>query len=124
MTHIKDYIKENRDRFMDELFGYLRIPSISSKSEHKPDMEKAAQYLKEQLEKAGVDKAEVCASDGNPVVMVKKLLTLHYQQFWYMVTMMLCQQSHWKNGNQNHLSQKSEMEKFMHVAPMMIKDRQ
>jgi acetylornithine deacetylase/succinyl-diaminopimelate desuccinylase-like protein len=74
MTHIKDYIKENRDRFMDELFGYLRIPSISSKSEHKPDMEKAAQYLKEQLEKAGVDKAEVCTSDGNPVVYGEKII--------------------------------------------------
>jgi acetylornithine deacetylase/succinyl-diaminopimelate desuccinylase-like protein len=74
MTHIKDYIQENRSRFMEELFGYLRIPSVSSKSEHKPDMIKAAEYLKEQLLKSGADMAEVCPSDGNPVVYAEKII--------------------------------------------------
>ncbi len=74
MSNIKNYIQENRNQFMEDLFGYIRIPSISSKTEHKPDMEKAAQYLKQQLEKAGVDKAEVYPSDGNPVVYGEKII--------------------------------------------------
>jgi len=74
MTQIKDYIKQNRDRFMEELFGYIRIPSISSKSEHKPDMVKAAEYLRDQLLASGVDKAEVCPSNGNPVVYAEKII--------------------------------------------------
>jgi acetylornithine deacetylase/succinyl-diaminopimelate desuccinylase-like protein len=74
MTDIKTYIQENKARFMDELFGFIRIPSISSKTEHKGDMVKAAEYLKEQLEKAGVDKAEICQTDGNPVVFAEKII--------------------------------------------------
>jgi len=74
MSEIKDYIKQNRETFMEDLFGYIRIPSISSKSEHKPDMVKAAEYLKGQLLKAGADVAEVCPSDGNPVVYAEKII--------------------------------------------------
>jgi acetylornithine deacetylase/succinyl-diaminopimelate desuccinylase-like protein len=42
-----NYIEENKDRFLEELFGLLRIPSISSIKSHKPDMYKAAEYWKE-----------------------------------------------------------------------------
>lgn len=74
MTNIKDYILENRNRFMEELFGFIRIPSVSSKSEHKNDMIKAAEYLKEQLLQSGADKAEVCQTEGNPVVFAEKII--------------------------------------------------
>lgn len=74
MTEIKNYISTNHDRFMDELFGLLRIPSISSKTEHKPDMVKTAEYLKKELLKAGADKAEVCETLGNPVVYGEKII--------------------------------------------------
>ena len=45
MENLKSYIEENKDRFLEELFGLIRIPSISSQSEHKEDMLKAAEYL-------------------------------------------------------------------------------
>ncbi|MEN8225898.1 MAG: peptidase M20, partial [Bacteroidota bacterium] len=67
MEHVKKYIEENKDRFLDELFGLIRIPSISSESDHKDDMVMAAEYWKESMLKAGADKAEVMPSDGNPV---------------------------------------------------------
>ncbi len=72
MEHVKKYIDEHRDRFLDELFGLIRIPSISSESARKGDMLKAAEYWKEAILKAGADKAEVMPSEGNPVVYGEK----------------------------------------------------
>ena len=72
---IKTYIDENKDRFLDELFGLIRIPSISAKVEHKEDMVKAAEYIKESLLKAGAEKAEVMATTGNPVVYAEKFVS-------------------------------------------------
>jgi len=69
---IKDYIVENRDRFFDELFSLLRIPSVSAKPEHKPDMTKCAERLRDLLLEAGADQASVCATSGNPVVFGSK----------------------------------------------------
>ncbi len=74
MTNIKQYIEENKQRFLDELFGLIRIPSISSEEKHKPDMVKAAEYWKEMILKAGADKAEVMPSEGNPVVYGEKII--------------------------------------------------
>ena len=74
MEKVKQYIEENKDRFLNELFELIRIPSISSISDHKPDMEKAANKLKELLLKAGCDKAEVMPSTGNPVVYAEKMI--------------------------------------------------
>lgn len=74
MEYIKKYMDENQQRFLDELFGLLRIPSISSIADHKPDMIKAAEYWKETLLKAGADKAEVMPTDGNPVVYGEKII--------------------------------------------------
>ena len=74
MEHVKKYIEENKDRFLDELFGLIRIPSISSESARKDDMMKAAEYWKESMLKAGVDKAEIMTTEGNPVVYGEKMV--------------------------------------------------
>ncbi|MCM1169466.1 MAG: dipeptidase [Bacteroides sp.] len=74
MKDIKDYIQDNKERFLEELYGLLRIPSISSEASHKPDMVRAAEYWKEQLLKAGADKAEVMPTEGNPVVYGQKII--------------------------------------------------
>ncbi len=74
MDTIKNYIEENKERFLTELFDYLRIPSISALSENKPDMLRAAEYLQKSLLAAGADKAEVMATDGNPVVYAEKII--------------------------------------------------
>jgi len=65
---MKEYIQENRQRFFDELFSLLRIPSISAKPEHKPDMYKCAQRLTQLLLEAGADTAQVYETEGHPVV--------------------------------------------------------
>ncbi len=74
MDTIKNYIEENKERFLEELFGLIRIPSISSIADHKPDMYKAAEYWKKSMLEAGVDKAEVFETDGNPVTYGEKII--------------------------------------------------
>ncbi len=74
MESINNYIEENKERFLDELFGLIRIPSISSQSEHKQDMYKAAEYWKNLLLEAGADKAEVFDTVGHPVTYGEKII--------------------------------------------------
>jgi acetylornithine deacetylase/succinyl-diaminopimelate desuccinylase-like protein len=71
---IKEYIDSNQQRFLDELFDLLRIPSVSADSRHKGDVRKAAEYVKEKLVAAGVDKAELCETAGHPIVYAEKIL--------------------------------------------------
>lgn len=72
MKDVKAYIEANKDRFLEELFELIRIPSISAESEHKDDMVRCAEKWKEFLLAAGCDKAEVMPSAGNPVVYGEK----------------------------------------------------
>jgi len=74
MDSVKQYIETNKERFLEELFGLIRIPSISSQSEYKADMYRAAEYYRDSLMKAGADKAEVMPTDGNPVVYGEKII--------------------------------------------------
>jgi len=73
MDYIKNYIEDNKDRFLEELFGLIRIPSISSLSQNRPDMVKAAEYWTKTLLDAGADKAEVMPTEGNPIVFGEKI---------------------------------------------------
>ena len=58
MDKVKSYIEKNKDRFLNELFELLRIPSISAQSDHKPDMTRCAEWLAASLMKAGADHAD------------------------------------------------------------------
>ena len=76
---MKQYIEQNKERFFDELFSILRIPSISAKQENKPDMVRCANRLKELLLEAGADMAEVLPTSGNPVVFGRKMVDPSYK---------------------------------------------
>ena len=76
---MKEYIEQNKERFFEELFSLLRIPSISAKAEHKEDMRRCAERLAILLMEAGADFAEVSPSDGNPVVYGEKILGPDYK---------------------------------------------
>ncbi|MBO4635364.1 MAG: dipeptidase [Bacteroidales bacterium] len=71
-NRMKDYIQENRERFFEELFSLLRIPSVSAKPEHKQDMYRCANRLVELLKEAGADQAAVYETAGHPVVFGSK----------------------------------------------------
>ena len=72
----KDYQQKNKDRFLKELLELLRIPSVSARSEHKPDMIKCAEAVKQRLLEAGVDRAEVFQTAGHPIVYGEKIIDL------------------------------------------------
>lgn len=74
MNTLTAYLERNRERFLTELFEYLRIPSISSESAHKPDMARCAEWLREALLKAGADRAEIFPTGGNPIVYGEKIV--------------------------------------------------
>ncbi len=74
MITIEHYIKENESKILNQLFELLRIPSVSAKPEHKPDMTKAAEYWRQILLEAGVDKAEIFSTTGNPIVYAEKII--------------------------------------------------
>jgi acetylornithine deacetylase/succinyl-diaminopimelate desuccinylase-like protein len=70
----KKYQEKNKDRFLEELFGLLRIPSISSDSQHKSDMLICAEAVKKSLLQAGAEKAAIFETAGHPVVYAEKIV--------------------------------------------------
>lgn len=72
---VKSYIESNQARFLEELFSLIRIPSISAKHEHKPDMLACAKRWLELLLSSGADRAEVMPTEGNPVVYGEKFVS-------------------------------------------------
>ncbi len=70
----KDYQEKNKDRFLNELLELLRIPSVSAKAEHKPDMIKCAEAVKQRLLESGADKVEIYPTDGHPIVYAEKII--------------------------------------------------
>ncbi|WP_138482681.1 dipeptidase [Dyadobacter bucti] len=68
------YIEKNRERFLNELFDLLRIPSVSADSNFKSDMLKAAEYVRDRISEAGADRAEIYETKGHPVVYGEKII--------------------------------------------------
>lgn len=86
MDKVKSYIEKNKDRFLNELFELLRIPSISAQSDHKPDMTRCAEWLAASLMKAGADHAEVLPTEGNPVVSPNESSIPKPRPYWCTAT--------------------------------------
>ena len=66
---VVEYIRQNQDRYIAELKEYLSIPSISTLPDHKPDVERAAQWLAAQLKQMGFERVEVIPTEGHPMVV-------------------------------------------------------
>ncbi|MDB5281394.1 MAG: peptidase dimerization domain protein [Bacteroidota bacterium] len=74
MDALKPYLEKNKQRFLDELFELLRIPSVSADEKYAADVKKAAEFVKVELLRAGADKAELCQTKGFPIVYGEKIL--------------------------------------------------
>ena len=68
MSNVLTYIDENLGTFREELFDFLRIPSVSAKAEHDPDMRRAAEWLAGRMTEAGLE-AEVLETEWHPIVL-------------------------------------------------------
>jgi acetylornithine deacetylase/succinyl-diaminopimelate desuccinylase-like protein len=63
-----EYIESKRNEHLEELKEFLRIPSVSTKSEHKPDIERAARWVADKLKAAGMTTVEILPTGGHPMV--------------------------------------------------------
>jgi len=61
-------VLQNKDRYLDELFTFLRIPSVSANPDHNPDVRSAAEYVALRLKEVGVANPEICETKGHPIV--------------------------------------------------------
>jgi acetylornithine deacetylase/succinyl-diaminopimelate desuccinylase-like protein len=62
------FVDQNRPRLLEELKDFLRIPSISTLPEHKPDVQRAAQFVADRLKQAGIENVAIIPTAGNPLV--------------------------------------------------------
>ena len=62
------FVEQHQDRLLEELKDFLRIPSISTLPEHKPDIAAAAHFVAESLRRAGMENVEIIPTAGNPLI--------------------------------------------------------
>lgn len=68
-----NYYEQHHDAYLEGLKTFLRIPSISTLSEHKPDIRRAAEFVRDELQRAGLDQAQLIEGQGNPLVYAEWL---------------------------------------------------
>src|SRR5579864_2605941 len=68
-----NYYQQHHQDYLEGLKAFLRIPSISTLSEHKPDIRKAAEFVRAELERAGLQQAQLIEGGGNPLVYAEWL---------------------------------------------------
>jgi acetylornithine deacetylase/succinyl-diaminopimelate desuccinylase-like protein len=71
--NLADFIDARREQHLTELCEFLRIPSVSAKSEHKPDVERAARWVADNLEAAGFKSVEIIPTNLHPLVYAESL---------------------------------------------------
>lgn len=91
MTNLQQldaYFAEQREEHLNELKEFLRIPSISSLSEHKGDIQNAAQWLANAFDKLNLENISITQTAGHPVVYADWLMLKANRLFCFMVIMM------------------------------------
>src|SRR6202158_2323256 len=63
-----EFARQNQQRFLSELKDLLRIPSVSTAPEHKADVQRAAEFVSNELRRIGMENVEVIATKGHPLI--------------------------------------------------------
>ncbi|MBP6385642.1 MAG: dipeptidase [Pseudarcicella sp.] len=71
---MKNYIQANKDRFLKELIEWLKIPSVSADPSLANEVRRAATFIAQQFETAGVDIVEIHETKGHPIVFAQKII--------------------------------------------------
>ncbi len=74
MDSVREYISKHKQRFLDELFNLLKIPSVSADSAFSQDVMDAAEAVASSLSAAGCNTVEVCETNGYPIVYGEKTI--------------------------------------------------
>ena len=113
MEKVVSYINSHRDNYVEELKEFLKIPSISTLAENKPDMKTAAEFVAGKLRSAGMQNVKIIETKGHPLIYADWLKDI--TMFNLLIQLI--------SGILLLSSQQSKMEKFMPVVLPMIKDR-
>lgn len=73
MNEVLNYIRANKERYLNELMDFLRIPSISSLNENKEDVLRAANWLADNIKASGLSNVTIYPTDGHPIVYAENL---------------------------------------------------
>ncbi|MCW8960271.1 MAG: M20/M25/M40 family metallo-hydrolase, partial [Ignavibacteriaceae bacterium] len=68
MEKVVSYINSHRDNYVEELKEFLKIPSISTLAENKPDMKTAAEFVAGKLRSAGMQNVKIIETKGHPLI--------------------------------------------------------
>src|SRR5262250_2181492 len=71
--NLAEFIESRQEQHLSELKEFLRIPSVSAKSEHKPDIERAAKWVSDNLHAAGFKSVEIIPTALHPLVYAESL---------------------------------------------------
>src|SRR5260370_42477893 len=63
-----EFARNNQQRFLSELKDLLRIPSVSTLAEHKSDVQRAADFVANELRRIGMENVEVIPTKGHPLI--------------------------------------------------------
>ncbi len=74
MKEVQEYLNNNKERFLEELLDFLRIPSVSADPAFNHDVAKTAEFVKDKLIAAGAENVEVCPTKGHPIVYGDKII--------------------------------------------------
>jgi acetylornithine deacetylase/succinyl-diaminopimelate desuccinylase-like protein len=74
MEKTQQFIQSNKQKFVDELFALLRIPSVSADANFQQDVAACAQHLATHFQAIGLDAVEVIHTAGHPIVYAEKII--------------------------------------------------
>lgn len=74
MEQALNYINNNKEKFLNELFDLLRIPSISADPAYAGDVNRTAEVIADQFKRIGLDNVEICQTAGYPIVYADKII--------------------------------------------------
>ena len=74
MSKVQEYIDLNKERFLDELLDFLKIPSVSADPKYAGDVKEAAEFLRQKMEDAGIDNTQLFPTAGHPIVYGEKII--------------------------------------------------
>ena len=84
MKEVLKYLKANQNRFLEELYEYLRFASVSAQPQHKPDLEQCAGWLVRHCKKIGMT-ARLVATNGHPIVVARTPRSEHSRRPHFIV---------------------------------------
>src|SRR5256885_1844615 len=70
MERVLQYLKNNQQRFIDNLCEYVRFASVSAQPQHRKDLQACAEWVQRHCESIGLH-TRLCPTEGNPIILAR-----------------------------------------------------